>query len=57
MSTFVCSQDQVPHDDRCEEGVDAGYVFPERKGGKIPQHSRTKCLHQNLPQRGRPLQY
>ena len=53
----ICSQDQVPHDDRRQEGVDAGHVLPQREGGQVPQHPRAERLHQDLPERRRAVQH
>ena len=48
---------EVPHFGRRAEAVDAGHVLPEREGGRLPRRHPPQPLHQDLPQRGRPLQH
>ena len=48
---------QVPHHDRLQEGVDAGYLFQERKTRQVPQNHSAEPLHQGLSQRRHPLQH
>ena len=50
-SVFLFNRtDKVPHNDRCEEGVDAGYLFQKREGRSISQHPCSKCIHSYISQ-------
>ena len=49
--------DKVPHNDGCEEGLDAGYVFPKRERRPVSQHTCSQCIHPDISQWRRALQY
>ena len=54
---YLFRQNPLPNDDRLNQGLDAGYVFSERKDWPISQHPTTKFIRESVPQWRRPIQY